>query len=174
MTRFREICEAIAVYERDRVSYKNHSVSALIRIVDGFVEYIQAPSGAVYFQRAANDSDGVKHPVANESAMTITDDGWWVTRVALMRSNLHASFTFQLRNELDHFKVRIGDSGKSHVVAAFERENLVPIWDEAVSRSIEYLTEAPQRFVERTRERTRGIGFVLEEGIGESETPNES
>jgi hypothetical protein len=163
VSRFDELCQANNRYQTERNDYRDRSIEALAKIISGFATYIEAPRESIKYLPSMGCDDSVSY--SPQGAVRYEENGWWIAYVSLIRPTVHCAFCFRLRNEVDRYKVRIGDSEKVHDLAALEPGIMNPIWEEAFLRSKEYLTNANRRFVDETGDakESRRIGFVIED-----------
>jgi hypothetical protein len=159
MSKFQELSQVVDECRREGMKYHHRSLDAMGKILDGFVEYLEAPQEAVRFFPYGENTDK-EPPYTALGAAKINNDGWWDSALTLLINGIRLIFRFRLRTDIDKFQVRVGDSDKRHAFVSPTPEALAPVWDEAFERATLYLqTALPRRIDATSSKQATKIGF---------------
>jgi hypothetical protein len=166
MNRYEQLCNAYKKYDDDRIAYTHRSRDFITKLVVEFSSFLDAPTNRIRFFPPEVDKDDRVYPPMG--AATPGEDGWWriLVQVTLSRGpnifpELRARMLFKVRTEPDKFLIQIGDSNLQHTVTVGSPDEMQPIFDEAFTRSQDYLNSGIQRFLDETDSNgVRKIGFI--------------
>ena len=158
MTRYELIMASlkahIAQYDRVEVRGKN----AIQSLVNHFVQYLELPPNTAYCidDGARLDSKPIPMPMVG----ALQDDGWFSGTVVIKENaplGAMIGVTFFVFVDEEWFRIKSRD-GIECRVKAFDKETLVPYFEELLKRLLEVLDARPIDFTDENTQRP--IGFI--------------
>jgi len=169
MAKYDDLCLAFSRSRSEAIAYRQRSEGFLVCLLEGFEEYLGAPSERVQFLPPDADASNPGTMYSSLGAVQLGDDGWWIACLRLTLSvgpgvfpEAPLLFQFRVFAESSRFIVRLGTSHQTHAIPAqFEPDALIPIYDEAYTLATEYFTHGIERFLDEAAKSTkpRKIGF---------------